>query len=148
MKIKKNILSFAIHTSVFFAFSFPMVIFAQTGATNCNSPGNAGTNVCNVIQIARVTIGYLNPILFSLSFVVFFWGLSKFILNSGSKDEIEKGKNYMVWAILALFILISFRAIISFITSDFGFGSSSTTPQIPQAALTPVTGGRCVNCAP
>jgi hypothetical protein len=133
MKMKKFILGLTIHTIVFVSLVFPVVIFAQTGATNCNSPGNAGTNVCNVIQIARVTIGYLNPILFSLCFVVFFWGLSKFILNSGSKDEIEKGKNYMVWAILALFILISFRAIITFITSDLGFGNSTSTPQIPQA---------------
>lgn len=74
----------------------------------------------------------LNPILFSLSFVVFFWGLSKFVLNSDSKEEIEKGKNYMVWAVLALFVLVSFRVIISFISSDLGLGDSNITPSIPQ----------------
>ncbi len=131
----KNYISvFVAHSIVFIALAFPLFVFAQTGVTNCRAGGGgAGTNVCDVIQVARATIGYLNPILFSLCFVVFFWGLSKFILNSGSKDEIEKGKNYMAWAVLALFILISFRAIITFITSDLGFGSSTSTPQIPQA---------------
>ena len=70
----------------------------------------------------------LIPILFGLAFVVFFWGLSKFILNSGNKDEIKKGKDYIMWGILALFILISFRGIISFLAGEFEFGSAKAFP--------------------
>ena len=133
MNIKKYLSKTAVNIIAFIIVVAPYTVFAQTGVTNCQAYGSFGANVCDVIQVARATIGYLNPILFALCFVVFFWGLSKFILNSGSKDEIEKGKDYMVWAIIALFILISFRAIIAFITSDLGFGNSSATPQIPQA---------------
>lgn len=116
--------------------TYPVNVFAQfrSGTVACApSGGLIGSDFkCSVYRV----IGFLdalNPILFSLSFVVFFWGLSKFVLNSGSKEEIEKGKSYMVWAIFALFVMISFRAIISFFTSDFGFGPGTVTPQIPQA---------------
>jgi hypothetical protein len=70
------------------------------------------------------------PILFGLSFIVFFWGLSKFILNAGNKTELEKGKSYIMWGILILFILISFRAIISFIAGELDFGDVSGIPQL------------------
>ncbi len=134
MNLKYKFLEISKYIALTVYFLFPILVFAQTAPVNCQvAGGGAGANVCDVIQVARATIGYLNPILFAMCFVVFFWGLSKFILNSGSKDEIEKGKNYMFWAIIALFILISFRAIISFITSDFGFGPGTSTPQIPQA---------------
>lgn len=78
----------------------------------------------------NIMLRTINPILFSIAFIVFFWGLSKFILNSDNEEEIRKGKNYMVWGILVLFILISFRAIISFMTNELGLGSASVIPTI------------------
>ncbi len=132
--MKKHFLTFGTHLLALVLLISPMLVSAQVNApTACAQFSGFGTTICDVIDIMNDTLTLLNPVIFALSFVVFFWGLSKFILNSGSKDEIEKGKNYMVWGILALFILISFRAIITFITSDFGFGNSTVTPQIPQA---------------
>jgi len=89
-----------------------------------------GSTLGDVMVYLSLILRIINPILFSMAFVVFFWGLSKFILNSDKEEEISKGKNYMVWAIIVLFILVSFRAIISFVTGDFGLGSSSGIPYI------------------
>lgn len=103
---------------------------ASVRAQQLDLPNSTVTDIINYI-IALLSI--LNPILFSLAFIVFFWGLSKYILNSGSKDEIEKGRNYMLWGILVLFILVSFRVIISFISSDLGLGGANNIPTIPNA---------------
>jgi hypothetical protein len=108
----------------------PLRAFSQSSPLDLNA---AGTTIYDVLDYINDTLRFLNPILFSVAFVVFFWGLSKFILNSGNKDAIEKGKDYMLWSVLALFILVSFRVIISLITGDFGLGPATTTPQIPQA---------------
>lgn len=83
--------------------------------------------IYEIISVISVVI----PILFALSFLVFFWGLSKFILNSGSATEVQKGKTYIIWGVLALFILISFRTIIGIIATDLDIGSSSFIPVIP-----------------
>lgn len=93
----------------------------------------AGSTIGGVLKYITQLISVLNPILFSGAFIVFFWGLSKFILNSDSKDEIEKGKNYMIWGILVLFILVSFKAIINFIASDLDLGNANSIIRLHKA---------------
>jgi len=80
------------------------------------------STITTVINEVLGVISILVPILFTLAFIVFFWGLAKFILHSGSPAEIEKGKEYMFWGILALFILISVKTIIVLISTDLGLG--------------------------
>ena len=87
---------------------------------------NSATTFYTLIQYILQLISIIGPILFSLAFIVFFWGLSKFILNSGNPAEIKKGKEYMMWGILALFIMISFKAIIALVSGDV-FGVSNPT---------------------
>ena len=95
----------------------------------------AGSSFLGVINYLLSLINILNPILFTLAFLIFFWGLSKFILSSGSKDEVQKGKDYMLWGIAALFILLSFMAIINLASNDLGFGGvNGTPPQLNQNA--------------
>lgn len=107
----------------------PLVTFAQADFDL------AGSNFKKVILHVLSVIAVLIPILFAAAFIVFFWGLSKFILNSSSQAEIEKGKNYMIWGVLALFILISFRAIISLVSGEFELGNSKDAPQLPTKAI-------------
>jgi len=63
------------------------------------------------------------PVLTGLALLVFLWGIAKFIFHiGGSEDAIKDGKNLMVWGLIALFILLSFLAIIAFVHNDIGFG--------------------------
>ncbi len=78
-----------------------------------------------VILQALSVIYTVIPILIGLAFVMFFWGLSRFILNSGSSPEIQKGREYMLWGVIALAVLLSFRGIIAFWTGEFGFGDGT-----------------------
>jgi hypothetical protein len=90
-----------------------------------------GSTIYDVIGELNSTVNIILPILFTLSFIAFFWGLSKFILNSSSSAEVEKGRKYMIWGIIALFVLISVRTIIVLIANDLGIGNSSVIPFIP-----------------
>ncbi len=78
----------------------------------------------------------LIPILFALAFIFFFWGLSKFILNSGSKTDIDNGKNYMIWGIVILFVLISFRTIIGLISKELEIGDGGSVPILKTSEFT------------
>lgn len=106
-------------------FTVPSFTLAQF------SLGIAGQNFKSIVMYIISLIDILNPILFSLAFLIFFWGLSKFILSSGNQADIEKGKNYMLWGILALFILLTFRAIISIVSGDLEFGNATNKPLLP-----------------
>lgn len=95
----------------------------------------AGSDFKGIIQYLISLLSILIPILFSLAFLIFFWGLSKFILNSsGNQADIKKGKDYMMWGILALFILMSYEAIIIIIAKEFQIGDGKTVPQLPSEA--------------
>ncbi|MBI4155776.1 MAG: hypothetical protein HY507_00910 [Candidatus Zambryskibacteria bacterium] len=91
----------------------------------------AGQTFGGVIAYILGIIDVLNPILFALAFLFFFWGLSKFILSSGNQADIQKGKNYMLWGILVLFILLTFRSIISIVSTELELGPATEKPLLP-----------------
>ena len=87
----------------------------------------AGQNFAGVIAYILDLISIINPILSILALIVFFWGLSKFILTSGNPVELAKGKQFMFWGIIALFVLIAFQSIVGLIATDLGLGSEIPT---------------------
>ena len=104
--------------------------------------------ICYIIGLIKI----VNPILFFLAFILFFWGLTKFIINSPGEKELKVGKNYMLWGIIALFVLVTFQAIIGIITNEFGFGNGIKTgyPFLPSTntevcGLTPMINSNVIN---
>lgn len=89
--------------------------------------------------------GMLNQvirILFGLSLVYFFWGVSQFILHAGEEKTRQEGKKKIMWGIIAIFVFVSIFGIIRFIGDTLGIrpdtypGSVTTTPgPIPPSTL-------------
>ena len=98
----------------------------------------------DIIDEILSIINTLIPIIISLAFIVFFWGLSKFILGSNNQADINKGKQYMLWGIIAIFIMLTFKTIISLVATDLGIGDGTTIPIIDKGAI-PQTGGQIIN---
>ncbi len=79
-------------------------------------------------SVIQEIVGYINliiPLLITVSFIVFGWGLSKTILNSGSTNDVKNGQNYMLWGIIAFFCLLGVYGIIAFIQGEFGWEFAS-----------------------
>lgn len=72
---------------------------------------------------------FLLPILILLALVIFFFGVSQYVLNGENTEERAKGRQFMLWGILALFVLVSIWGIIKLLSITFGFGVSSIIPQ-------------------
>lgn len=85
-----------------------------------------------ILNVVRV-IDTIIPILFLLTFMAFFWGVSKTILKSSSPGDIEKGRSYVLWSIAILFILVAFRGIIFFFMREFQLGTDA--PSVPGVLL-------------
>lgn len=111
--------------SSFAALLAPSIAFGQ-GFKLASS--NFKGIICYIVSLLYIVI----PILVGLALLLFFWGLSKFIINSsGNEKELQTGKNYMIWGIAALFVLLSFRAIISVVTGTLGFKDANSFPFLP-----------------
>lgn len=74
------------------------------------------------------------PGIFSLAFVVFLWGVLKFIRSSEKTDK-EDGKRFIYMGLIGLFVMVSVWGIIKIVATTLGI--SSTVPMLQTDYLTP-----------
>jgi len=99
---------------------FPLIVLAD-----------APTNLQGLIKIfTDIILGSIVPLLASLAFLVFLWGIAKFISNSGDAKTHADGKMMMVWGLVGLFIMMSYLAIIRAAHNDAGFNRPFGQPII------------------
>jgi len=65
------------------------------------------------------------------AFATFFWGIAIFIYNVDDDKKRGEGKDWMVWSIVALFVMITVWGILGFLTGTFNI---SPLPLLPLGA--------------
>jgi heme/copper-type cytochrome/quinol oxidase subunit 2 len=113
------------YITLLISFFLPAISFAATcsGQTSINLTKSSGSMFSDVICYVIYIISLLTPILFALAFIFFFWGLSKYVISAEQK-ELKQGREYMMWGILAIFVLMSYMAIISIVSNELDFGKT------------------------
>lgn len=76
--------------------------------------------VKELITASGKLINYSIGLLIGIALLTFFWGLAKYIFQSGSKDNHEEGRNIMVWGVIVLFVMVSIWGIIYFFQRSLG----------------------------
>lgn len=71
------------------------------------------TNLTQLIYVFTNLANSVVPVLVALALLFFVWGLATFILNSGNKDEGKKGRDRMVWGLVALFVILSIGGLLA-----------------------------------
>ena len=79
---------------------------------------------------ASLVSGKIMPILVGIAILAFLYNLIYFIAKSGSEQERETFRNYMINALIALFILVSVWGIVGLGTRTV-FGTKPFIPQLP-----------------
>lgn len=86
-----------------------------------------------LVGIASFVSGTIMPILVALAVLFFLYNLIYFIAKSGNEQERTMFRNYMVNALIALFILVSLWGIVGLGTRTL-FGTKPFIPQLPTAS--------------
>jgi len=104
------------------AYLLPALAFAQ----------DLGEFETLVDSIGRI-ISALTPIVVALALLYFFWGLAKFILASGNEVDRAKGRDIMIWGIIALFVMVSVWGIVTILGNSLGVDQGDTiiVPDVP-----------------
>jgi len=71
----------------------------------------------------------LIPLLIAAAVVCFIWGVLKFILNADDATKREEGRQFIIWGILGLFIMVSIWGIVNILNATFGV--NNVIPQLP-----------------
>lgn len=72
------------------------------------------------------------PLLGAVAFLMFVWGIARFIKSAGNEKEIKDSKNMLIWGIIGLFVLMTIWGIIFFLQKELGvrIGDKPFIPQI------------------
>ncbi len=68
------------------------------------------------------------PLIFALAMVMFLWGVVQFVINSDDESKKTKGKNFMLWGIIALAVMVSVWGLVAVLGDTFNVN----TKFIPQ----------------
>lgn len=68
------------------------------------------------------------PLLFTIAFLLFLWGMIKYIRGSDDVKKREESKKFIYWGIIGLTVMVSVWGIVKIVNSTFGFGN--TVPEL------------------
>lgn len=108
--MKKDLLKIALVSVVV----SPLFVFAQVEAFQ---------TLKSIVQIVGQIVAIAIPIMFALGILAFFYGLVKYIFGAGSEEQKVTGKNIMIWALVALFVMASVYGIIALAQRSLGITS-------------------------
>jgi hypothetical protein len=59
------------------------------------------------------------PLIFALAIAMFVWGVVQYVINSNEESKREKGKQLMVWGIIALAVMVSIWGLVAILGNTF-----------------------------
>jgi len=88
------------------------------------SNSNLSEGLGNIINFfSCIIVKSIIPLLFSLAVAGFIWGVIQYFLNPENEENRKKGKSYMLWGIISLFVMISMWGLVAVIGNTFGIGT-------------------------
>ena len=65
---------------------------------------------------------------------MFIWGVVQYVINSGEEAKKDKGKQFMLWGLIALTVMVSVWGLVDILGATFGVDDTSVIPQVKTAA--------------
>lgn len=133
--MKKKITSLL---AIVFLTITPVVALAQTTTVTINS-GSSGVSCTNLdINSLQTLFGLFTcilikslwPLLITLAVIVFIIGVVKYIAGADDSAKRTEGRNFMVYGLLALFVMVSVWGLVGILQGTFGIGNSPVIPQL------------------
>ncbi len=81
-----------------------------------------------LIWLKCVIAAAIIPLIFTLAFLFFLWGMFLYMKDSSDVKKREEAKKFIYWGIIALTVMISIWGIVKIINTTFGFGN--TVPKL------------------
>lgn len=107
-----------------FVFLVPVIVFAE----DPSPPQNLG----EFFNIITGLIGNsIIPLIFTIAFMFFVWGVVQYVLYPDDEGKKEKGRQFMIWGLIALTVMFSVWGLVNILTGTFGI-DTSFVPHLPE----------------
>ena len=94
----------------------------NTNSTSCYATyaGKSSPIVTDLITYATCVIGAsVVPLLFTVAIVFFIWGVVQMLINGDDEEKRSKGKQFMIWGIVALTVMVSVWGLVQILGNSF-----------------------------
>lgn len=126
----KRLVPYALFSSALAAFAYPFSVLALTFDYYNQRGPNDQMPLCSVLggrtfaELVGCFVSIINaaiPLLATIALILFFWGVIRYIASSGGAKEHVEGREFLLWGIIALFVLFSIWGIIRILRATFSF---------------------------
>lgn len=119
------------------------IVVATFGLGSVSAPtiktvgGGSSCTVINTTSKFQDVINYFTcilnnsiiPLIFALALVIFVWGVVQYVINSGEEAKKEKGRQFMIWGIIGLAVMVSVWGLVNILGNTFGV-KTNVLPQV------------------
>ena len=70
------------------------------------------------------------PLLIAVAVVLFLYGVVKFITSGGDEEKRKEARNFMLYGIIGLFVMVSVWGLVNILTGTFGLSPNIPKPQL------------------
>ena len=113
---------------IFVSILTPCLLFAQTGSLE-----DVALVLLNIFDV-------LVGLVITAALIFFLYGAGKFIMSYDNEEERSEGKKFMMWGIIALFVMISVWALVSLVLQTFNLTTDAVDLRPPSSggSLVPI----------
>lgn len=117
----------------FLLFGFIFLPQLSSAAVSCSELPND-----TFAQMVSWAICLINqtiiPFIFVLATLVFLIGVLRFVANGADEEARKKGKQFMVWGVIAMAVMVSIWGLVRLITGTLQLNNDSTitVPEAPK----------------
>lgn len=77
-------------------------------------------NLQKLLNFGTCVINYsIIPLIFTLAIAFFVWGVVQFVINTTDEEKRAKGKQFMIWGIIALAVMVSVWGLVELLGNTF-----------------------------
>ena len=81
--------------------------------------------------VTRIINNSVIPLIFAVATAFFVWGAVKFfIIDADEEKKRQEGKQFMLWGIIALAVMLSVWGLVAILGNTFGIMDTSVLPQV------------------
>ncbi len=116
-------------------------IFDPNNTSTSNGPASSSGFSCSpggnpkLQDLADYGVCIINhsiiPLIFAIAIVMFIWGVVQYVMNGTDEEAKAKGRQFMLWGIIALTVMLGVWGLVGILGATFGV-DTSVFPQVGQ----------------
>lgn len=127
----KKIIAQVLPLVIFFILVAPSFTHAQTPPTPVSSCPSSITDVATLFRWGTCMISNsIIPLLFAVALIAFLYGVIRYFMNANDSTKRAEGSQFMIWGIVALFVMLSVWGLVGILSNTFNLNNSQPTPPV------------------